>query len=133
MSVDLEAQRRTIYMIELHEDGEETDYAAKLRNAKVKEEKFVKFMVEEIFPIISKDVSRAGQIYALQLFKDNHSPPQMGNYTEVYLWMVDGAINGGDADKFVTNIEEYGASVTRLRDFREVAVWKNQSGSVAKT
>lgn len=124
--MDLEGPGRTIYMIELHEDGKETDYAAKLRNAKVKEEKFVKFMVDEIFPVISKDVSRAGRIYALQLFKDSHSPPQMGNYTEVYLWMVYGAINGGDADQFVTKIEEYGASVTRLNDFREVAVWKNQ-------
>ena len=91
------------------------------------EEKFVKFMVEEVFPVISKDISRVGQIYALQLFKDTYSPPQVGGYTEVYLWMVYGALDGGDADKYVTKIEEYGASVTRLRDFRQVAVWKNQT------
>jgi hypothetical protein len=131
MLPNLEAERRTIYMIELHEDDAETeqapDYDAKLEKARMNEEKFVKFMVEEVFPAISKDVSRAGQINALQLFKDTYSPPQVGGYTEVYLWMVYGALNGGDADKYVTQIEEYGASVTRLRDFRQVAVWKNQS------
>jgi hypothetical protein len=131
MLPNLEAGERTIYMIELHEDDEETeqapDYDAKLKKARMNEEKFVKFMAEEVFPVISKDVSRAGRIYALQLFKDTYSPPQVGGYTEVYLWMVYGALNGGDADKYVTKIEEYGASVTRLRNFRQVAVWKNQS------
>ena len=127
MLPNLEAEERTIYMIELHEDDEETDYDAKLEKARMNEEKFVKFMVEEVFPVISKDVSRVGRICALQLFKDNYSPPQVGGYIEVYLWMVYGALNGGDADKYITKIEEYGASVTRLHNFRQVAVWKNQS------
>jgi hypothetical protein len=131
MVPNLEAEKRTIYMIELHEDAEDTaqapDYAAKLTQARLNEAKFVTFMVEEVFPVISKEVSRAGQIYALQLLKDTYSPPQVGGYTEVYLWMVYGVLDGGDADQYVTKIEDYGARVTRLRDFRQVAVWKNPS------
>jgi hypothetical protein len=131
MALNLEAADRTIYMIELHEDDEDTaqapDYDAKLNKARLNEEKFVKFMVEEVFPVISKEQLRNGKIYALQLFKDNHSPPEVGGYTEVYLWMVYGGIDGGNANQHVTKIEKYGARVTRLHDFRQVAVWKNQS------
>jgi hypothetical protein len=126
MPVDLESASRTIYMIELHEDDEEIDYDARLRNAEVKREKFVKFMVEEVFPAIYTGPSRVGDIDALQLFKDPYSPPESGSYINVYLWMVYGASGGGHANELVTKIEEYGASVTRLKDFYEVAVWKDQ-------
>ena len=81
MVLNLESADRTIYMIELHEDDEDPaqapDYAAKLEKARLNEEKFVKFMVEEVFAGISKDLTRAGQISLQRHFSAlTKFPPQ---------------------------------------------------------
>jgi hypothetical protein len=98
-------------------------YMIKL-NKGVEAKPFTKFMVEELFPdISSRGVTRAGQVSFLQLLSHRSTEPDSGGQDE-FLWTVDGMITGTVGADFVEKIEQYGAQVKHLGNFREAGLWR---------
>jgi hypothetical protein len=89
----------------------------------VKEDDFNTFMLEEVFPAISKKSTRAGQVTGLYLLQGNTV-----GHTHEYLWLVYGVIAGGPARQAVKKLEAFGAQVAAVRDFSEVGHWLADEG-----
>jgi hypothetical protein len=92
------------YSIELSKDKNESD--------------FEKFMLEEVFPAVDKRSLRSGQITSLVLLKGNNT-----GHTNEYLWLVEGAINGGDANNHLDKIQAVGAIASPMLEFEECGRW----------
>jgi hypothetical protein len=82
------------------------------------ERAFERFMLEEIFPTIPKNMRRDGQVTGLVLLKGNNT-----GRTNEYLWLVYGGINGGAASQKVEAIEAFGTTVTRMPSYSHCGSW----------
>jgi len=72
----------------------------------VSDDAFERFMLDDVFPSVSKEPGRPGRVTGLRLFRGNNSG-ETGNLGE-YLWVVYGAVNGGSARGELDRIRAFG-------------------------
>jgi hypothetical protein len=92
-------------------------YSIKLLK-KTSESDFETFFANEIMAKVDKGQRRDGKVTGLVLLKGNNT-----GHTSQYLWMVNGTVNGGAANKMVDKIAAFGAKVVPMIDYVEVASW----------
>lgn len=100
--------------------GSVTIYTIKL-SKRVKEEDFEKFMIEKVFPSISKEATRLGQVTGLTLLKGDNT-----GHTNEYYWMVYGAINWGPANEQLDRIKAFGGHVSGGLMYVEAGSWSSE-------
>jgi len=100
--------------------GSVTIYTIKL-SKRVKDEDFEKFMIEKVFPSISKEATRLGQVTGFTLLKGDNI-----GHTNEYYWMVYGAIKGGPANEQLDRIKAFGGHVSGGLMYVEAGSWLSE-------
>lgn len=93
-------------------------YAIRLSKRK-NEADFEHFMEDEFFPAIEKNQRRDGKVSKLVLWKGANT-----GFTNEYLLLVEGTVNGGAVRQHLPAIEAFGAKVKPMHDFAECLTWE---------